>query len=210
MPRDPQQAARHAMVAAGLSAALNSNHAAAHAIRGRIENLERSVGQLQTEVARARRTSGLGHLAHRLGHLAHIVDRGAAVFVYGPTCDFYISFMELAAEVRSEGTPREQQRWQLLCSFLSSKGMNPQEVKFATSIVSRLGFDDAPDSEAERAAVTAEQLRQWAPEVLEPRLLPRLGQLLEVVSWFSAPQQPLVLAPHGDVEARVLGGGRNI
>ncbi len=62
-------------------------------------------------------------------------------------------------------------------------------------------LEAAHGSPAELAGITTDQLREWAPRLLQPEDARSFPNLLELAAHFSKPQQPLVAKEPADVKA---------
>eukprot|EP00877_Chromochloris_zofingiensis_P000649 jgi/Chrzof1/10585/Cz05g04120.t1 len=86
----------------------------------------------------------------------------------------------------------QQQRWQKFAAFLKYNGWSVFQLTQASSVLQRLSCEVEYWVETELQAVTAQQLQQWAEELLNPKDLPIFNELMALAAKFAIENKPLV------------------
>lgn len=155
-------------------------------LRAEVHSLSNRVQMLERQLSGDRRTI-------LLGQVAGTIDEAAVAYVFGTTKGYYQTLKQLknAHESGALGVD-ESTLWQEFCSFLVGKGWTINLLIANTQPLRKMRMEVAHGSTGEKGKVTAEELKIWAAEKLGPSSVGRVGELVELVSAFTKPGQPLV------------------
>lgn len=152
----------------------------------RVSALEQRLASLEAEV-KADRSKVL------LGQLAYTLDEAAVTFVFGAPKGFFNTIKQLDNASKSGALqPAEDRRWRTFQGWMEQQGWTVGRAIQLTQPLRKLRLEPAHGTAEEKAAVSADQLRQWAEAHLGPSSMSPVNDLLQLVAMFTKPGQPLV------------------
>jgi len=160
------------------------------ALKAEVRNLDSRLqlleSQLESQLSRDRRSI-------LLGQLAGTIDEAAGAYVYGDSNGYFRTLGQLKNAYESGVLKEaESERWQEFCSYLMGMGWAMGRLINETKPLRKLCMGVAHASASEKAQVTAGDLLEWAAEKFGPLSVTHVAELVEVVSAFTKPGQPLV------------------
>eukprot|EP00877_Chromochloris_zofingiensis_P000647 jgi/Chrzof1/10583/Cz05g04100.t1 len=135
--------------------------------------------------------------------MAYVLDDAAFKYIFpNDPIHLRMSIKEIEYASRLGQLSEEQeQRWQKFAALLQNNDWSVFQLITATRFLRKLRYEVAHGSDTELQAVTAEQLQQWAEELLKPQELPTFINLMALAAKFAIENKPLVSVD--DVDAIV-------